>query len=487
MNKLLNAIDKQTINNPNHIALKDQRRHLSYLELEVLTKAWSETLKQRHIKKIAIYNDNSIDWVICQLAAYRADATVIPVPPFFSQEQIQHLLDDVEPDLIFGHHSLTKMFEGAIEAPTPHSIEGVSLQFKNKAAKDNLKGVALVTYTSGSTGKPKGVLISHDLIFQVCESLTSELRDLALNVHATSLPLAVMLENVAGVFLPLIMGKTVHIESSDFWGFKGSSNLNSESFAKALAITQPSSLIATPEILKVLLYLKLQNLVPVSLKFIAVGGGKVPEEDLKLANQRGLPVYEGYGLTECGSVVSLNTRANTKLGSAGKPLKHLKVDISSKGEVLVYGALMDGYLKAPNKENFIHTGDLGRLDEAGFLHITGRIKNVQINSFGRNFSPEWIEEKINGIPGVIRSIIFGDGLSNPIALIQVIDPIPSTKYLEPIEQINRSLPDYAQIIDWHFLTQKMIDEQGLLTGNGRIRRSIANTFIKNTFLKKDSV
>ena len=487
MNRLINAIDEHTIKHPDDIALKDQSRKVTYSELETITKEWGNIFKLHRIKKVGIYADNSIDWVVCQLAAYRAGAAVIPIPPFFSKDQIEHLFSSTAPDFVFCQCELEHLFQDAPELQIPKFIDGKGFKLGISDISEELKDIALITFTSGSTGNPKGVLISHELIYRVCNSLKIEVQSLDLAMHATTLPLSVMLENVAGVFLPLIMGKTVYIESLKLWGFEGSSKFNSEAFANALQLTQPSSVIATPEILKVLLHFKSLNLIPSTIHFIAVGGGKVPESDLVMAERLGLPVYEGYGLTECGSVVSLNSTSNHKLGSAGKPLKHVKVSISEEGEILVSGASMNGYLGAPEIQNVIHTGDLGELDDRGFLNIKGRIKNVQINSFGRNFSPEWIESQINGIPGVIRSIVFGDGLPQVYALIQVVENFPYVKISEAIEQLNQSLPDYAQIYDFRTLTQTIIDDQDLLTGNGRIRRKIANKFIEYVFTRKETI
>ena len=487
MSKLLHAIDEQTNKRPNDIALQDHSRNLSYLELETLSKEWADIFKLHRIKKVGIYAYNSIDWVVCQLAAYRAGAAVIPIPPFFSKDQIEHLFSSTKPDFVFAPRELGHLFQNTPELQIPKFIEGKGFQLGISDISDELKDIALITFTSGSTGNPKGVLISHDLIYRVCNSLKIKVQSLDLAMHATTLPLSVMLENVAGVFLPLVMGKTVYIESLKFWGLEGSSKLNSETFTNALQLTQPSSVIATPEILKMLLHLKSLNLIPSSIQFIAVGGGKVPVSDLVMAERMGLPVFEGYGLTECGSVVSLNSTSDRKLGSAGKPLEHVKVSISEEGEILVSGASMSGYLGAPEIQNVIHTGDLGELDDRGFLHVKGRIKNVQINSFGRNFSPEWIESKINEIPGVIRSIVFGDGLPHVYVLIQVVENFPFEKFSEAIEKLNQSLPDYAQIYDFQPLTQTMIDEQDLLTGNGRIRRTIANKFIEYVFTRKEAI
>ncbi|WP_420919453.1 hypothetical protein [Yersinia ruckeri] len=128
---------------------------------------------------------------------------------------------------------------------------------------------------------------------------------------------------------------------------------------------------------------------------------------------------------------------------------------------------MLGYLGEPAPENAVATGDLGQFDHQGFLHITGRKKNVQITAFGRNFSPEWVEAEAQIFPAISRLVIFGDGLSANVALIQ---PTPGyeNNLSDQIDQLNKRLPDYAQI--HHYLLAQFSVENGLLTNNGRPKR-----------------
>ncbi len=115
----------------------------------------------------------------------------------------------------------------------------------------------------------------------------------------------------------------------------------------------------------------------------------------------------------------------------------------------------------------VATGDLGHLDAEGYLHITGRKKNVQITAFGRNFSPEWVEAEAQLCPAIARIVIFGDGQPANVALIQ---PQPGTDALlaQQIEQLNHRLPDYARIHHW--LPVALDQHPELLTANGRPRR-----------------
>jgi long-chain acyl-CoA synthetase len=214
-----------------------------------------------------------------------------------------------------------------------------------------------------------------------------------------------------------------------------------------------------------------------SLKFIAVGGGKVAPELLGKAIALDLPVYEGYGLTECGSCVALNTPAAARVGSVGKPLRHANVRISNSGEVMVTGAAMSGYLDQQSGTTEIATGDSGFIDDDGYLYITGRIKNTIISSFGRNISPEWVESAFLAHPAVNQLAVFGEGEPSLSAVIVADEGTSDAQLMLIIKSINQSLPDYAQITRWHRSSEPFTSVAGTLTTNGKLRRAeIAKQF-----------
>jgi acyl-CoA synthetase (AMP-forming)/AMP-acid ligase II len=142
---------------------------------------------------------------------------------------------------------------------------------------------------------------------------------------------------------------------------------------------------------------------------------------------------------------------------------------------MVSGSAMLGYLGkgAPQEpaDLQIATGDLGHLDEEGYLHITGRKKNVQITAFGRNFSPEWVEAQAQLCPAIARIVIFGDGQPANVALISRCRAA-SPNCPEQIARLNQQLPDYARIHHW--LPVALDQHPGLLTANGR---PVATRFI----------
>jgi long-subunit acyl-CoA synthetase (AMP-forming) len=193
---------------------------------------------------------------------------------------------------------------------------------------------------------------------------------------------------------------------------------------------------------------------PRSLRFAAVGGAKVSAGLLARARALGLPVYEGYGLSECASVVSLNVPGADRPGSAGRALSHARVRIE-EGEIVV------GELR---------TGDLGRVDAEGYLHIEGRRSNVLITSFGRNVSPEWPEAELVAGGAIAQAAVFGEARPRLCALVVPAPGATSAAIEAQVRAANERLPDYARIGAWISADEPFTPHNGFATANGRARR-----------------
>ena len=212
---------------------------------------------------------------------------------------------------------------------------------------------------------------------------------------------------------------------------------------------------------------------------------------LGAAHAAGIPAYEGYGLSECGSVVSLNRPGADKPGSCGRVLPHCTVTIADDGEVLVSGSAMLGYIgqgesgqgsSSRAAQGNIHSGDLGYLDDEGFLHITGRKKNVLITGYGRNISPEWIESEAQVFAGLQQIVITGDGRQSLVAIIAASAPQQAA---DSVTALNRTLPDYARI-GAVIISPPFSRLPDLLTSNGRPRRERFRDHFRHQLARLDT-
>ena len=308
-------------------------------------------------------------------------------------------------------------------------------------------------------------------MLNVAASIASAVNIDAASQHLCVLPLATLLENVAGVYATLLAGGTVHLLPSETVGFVGS-QFDETLLHAALLNTRTNTAILIPELLNGLLHALESGAAPLlNLQFLAVGGAKVSRHLLSRAQSLALPVYEGYGLSECASVVTLNTPQSTKIGSVGKALPHVQIKLAADNELLVKGQRFLGYTNAAMEFNDVWwpTGDIGEIDEQGFVTISGRKKNMFITSFGRNVSPEWVESVLLNAPCILQACVYGEAKPWNIALI-VAKPSTTDLMIErAITEANQQLPDYARIRAW-LNVAPFTPKNQQLTANGRLKR-----------------
>lgn len=232
-------------------------------------------------------------------------------------------------------------------------------------------------------------------------------------------------------------------------------------------------MIYIPELLKALL-LKLESGAQAlsDLQFVAVGGAHVATHFLNRAKQLGIPVFEGYGLSECASVVALNTSAANKIGSVGKPLKHIELMFSQEQEILVKGANFLAYAQEnlTQSPEWLATGDIGYVDDDGYLFINGRKKHIFITSFGRNVSPEWIERELASQPAIAQACLFGEAKPWNTAVIVAQANANIEQIQQSIAKVNLTLPDYARITQFVLADTPFSVSNQQLTPNSRLKR-----------------
>jgi long-subunit acyl-CoA synthetase (AMP-forming) len=487
MSRIMAALQRHAASNPLKVALQDNNSTLTYGELPVEIERLSKLLREGRAcaaggegapRPIAILADNGNAWALADLAAIATGIPVIPLPPFFSAAQIAHVIATSGIDQVLTDQA-SRLIAASGQADLPaQPFYGELQQVRLPTTPRPLllpAGTDKVTFTSGTSGEPKGVCLGLAAMETVAEALglaSAASRD---DRHLCLLPLATLLENIGGIYVPLLAGATICLPGLANVGLTGSSGLDAGRMIAALGDWQASTAIMVPQMLQAMVAAgRAGASLPRSLRYIAVGGAPVSSSLLEQARELGLAVNEGYGLSECASVVAVNRPGECRVGSVGKPLPHVRIDFADDGEILIYGIQWHGYLGdrvLPKTGDFIATGDLGYLDADGFLFLSGRKKNIFITSFGRNVAPEWVEVNLVSQAGIAQAAIFGEARPFNSAVI-VPQPGASPAAIEAaLDKANRQLPDYAQVRAWIPAMEPFTFGNGMSTANGRLRRT----------------
>jgi long-chain acyl-CoA synthetase len=462
---------------PGAIALVDGRRTISYGTLQSLIEREIEWLRQGGAERHAVLADNGVPWALADLALHVGEMLSVPLPGSFTPAQMIHALDDAGVDAVLtddGARAQALLPGWRREGTSPVSgLHRFRRQLGLVGRPVAPAGTRKITYTSGSTSSPKGVCLAGPALEAIAESVAGATRELSIERHLCILPLATLLENVAGLYAPLLRGATCVVPPGSVTGMSYG-GLDASRLLGTLSREQPDSLILVPELLQVLVLAAERGWqVPASLQFVAVGGAKVARELLARADAVGIPAYEGYGLSECASVVCLNTPASRRAGTVGRPLPHVRVRVDASGHVHVAGNTMLGYLgDAPRASlDEIATGDLGAFDGDGYLQLHGRLGNRFITSFGRNVSPEWVECEISQRLAGRPVLVYGESRPYAVALVGASEQdAPDAAVAAAIVAANAVLPNYAQVRHWARAPGPFTPADGTLTANGRLRR-----------------
>ena len=396
--------------------------------------------------------------------------------------------------------------------------EELALSFFKEKNKDLLRvDPACIIYTSGTQGTPKGVILSHGGILKNCEGAL-EFLDFIKNSRSTFLtwlPLSHSYEHTVQ-FVQLTLGaKIFYSESLDklmnnlkiakptimtavprFYtnlvnkikiNLQNQSNLKKIIFQKTLQLGEKKVLGVQMSffekivnfILDLIVRKKIKNQFGGKIRAFISGGGPLDYNVGLFLNSLGLPTLQGYGLTEASPVVSCNPINKIKIDTVGKIFKDVSVNIASDGEILVKGEnLMLGYWNNKTetekiiKNGWLYTGDIGEIDNEGYLKITDRKKDIIVNAGGDNIAPSKIENLLANYPEIIQSYIYGDKKNYLVALIVVSKELEDrkNKIKVSIDKVNQELSIIEKIKKFIIIDDPFTIENQMLTPTMKIRR-----------------
>ncbi|MCH8289543.1 long-chain fatty acid--CoA ligase [Candidatus Poribacteria bacterium] len=403
---------------------------------------------------------------------------------------------------------------------------------------------ATLIYTSGTTGDPKGVVLTHSNLMSNAQTCTEILGVTHEDVFLSFLPLSHVFERMAGHYLPLACGSTVAYAESPFTVAKNmqevrptvmasvprlyetmherilrsvreGSSLRQKIFHWSIGVgekvsqaiqkkSKPSAILSMKAKLADKLVLnKIKAATGGRLRFFVAGGAALPKSLAEFFHAAGLIILEGYGLTETSPVISVNRPDKWRFGTVGPPIPGVEVKIAEDGEILSRGPhIMKGYFNKPedtaeviDSEGWFHTGDIGLIDEDGFLKITDRKKNIIVLSNGKNVAPQPIESQLVQSPYVSQVMLVGDKRKSIAALIvpnfdalkgyakeqkidaEDISTLVETKEIRQFirQEVNRLLVDFAdfeRVKMFTLLDQEFTQENDEMTPTLKLKRRV---------------
>ncbi len=450
MFEVFDALRARACREPHRLVIRGDEASLDYATLIasiiVLMRRVPESART-----IAIAGKAGPLWIIADLAITLMSRRLVPLPPFFSAVQQANLCADAEVDLVICCGL------SAAELDIKSSFPCIELGAESIVYTPGLDllpnyhgGAERVIYTSGTTGHPKGVLHGDRQLSSAIRNIASAVDARETDVHLSVLPYALLLEQIAGIFVPLLVGAQIQVSAAVV---NAALKSNVQPLLVQLQKARASTTILVPQLLKALVMaLDKNGAKPLeNMRYVAVGGAPVAAELVRSARALGLPVYRGYGLSECCSVVSLERVGSKSREGAGTVLDDVAVSIE-QGEIIVRGGgIMKGYLNAPPlQEPVWRTGDLGHLKDDGTLVVDGRKDLLIVLANGRNLSPEWVETLALVDPRFIAARLNGHGQDRPelvlvaedSARVWVADVLERTLQTH-LRTLFSELPDYA--------------------------------------------
>ena len=471
------------------ITWKDQC--ISYSELQQNIARYMSVLKESDHSRVAILAENAPEWIYALYAAWYCRAQAVPIDHLSSPEEVRFILDDCRPDVVFCSASYRKMLTSMLsELPCKIRLlvfdelaqREMTEEYALKMETDPQQ-TALIIYTSGTTGSPKGVMLSFANVWANIRAVSENIPIYQENERVLiMLPLHHTFPLLGSLVAPLAVGATVSITPS----------LSSEDILATIQNNRISIIIGVPRFYNLIrkgirdkidkntiarllfrlaavlrspglsrkLFAKVHQKFGGQLKYLVCGGAAIDIEVARDYQTLGFEMLEGYGMTEAAPMITFTRPGRRKLGSAGEALPGTQIRIQ-ENEILARGPnIMQGYYNRPQEtrevivDGWLHTGDTGHMDEAGFLFITGRKKEIIVLSNGKNINPVELESALSArCPGIaeiavyakndqLHTLIMPDFARLKALAVHSID----SYFREIIDRFNMTVSSYKRIM-----------------------------------------
>ena len=516
--------------------------------------------------KIALISTtNRSEWNICDLGTLQVGAQDVPIYPTSSKEDYQYILNHSESVICFVSCADVYAKVAQIKDQVPslkyvysfdqlsdcaHWTEVLELgsdqsnqdEVETRKAKVQEDDLATIIYTSGTTGRPKGVMLSHQNISANIRRSAERLPiELGKSKALSFLPVCHIYERML-MYMYQYCGVEIYFAES------------LETISENLQEIHPDVMTAVPRLLekvydkiyakgaalsgikkalffwavnlglvyepygqngwwyefqlkiaRALIFKKWQEALGGNLRAVASGSAALQPRLARVFNAAGIPIMEGYGLTETSPVVTVNDfrEGNFRIGTVGKPIANTEIKIAQDGEILVKGPqIMMGYYKDPDltaeviKNGYFHTGDIGEVDKDGFLRITDRKKEMFKTSGGKYIAPQVLENALKQSRFIEQLMVIGENQKMPAALIQpnwefiaewgknkgldlptdlsALSQHPKVimRIQKEIDEFNKKFGQWEQIKKFELTPETWSIELGLLTPTMKMKRKI---------------
>jgi long-chain acyl-CoA synthetase len=543
----------------------------TYGEFKALVNDCSAALAELGVSRgdrVGVISKNSLEWAVIAYASYARGATLVPMYESQPESDWEYIVRDSAIKVLFASTPsiFTKVAPLETRAPRLERVFCIDTDFDDILARGRGRTVpdaaplggdtAALLYTSGTTGHPKGVVLTHANVL----SNVRAVRDIIASTIANPE------QHLTLSFLPWAhaFGHTVELHALIACGASMAIAESLDTIVDNIREVKPTVLVAVPTVFlrihaglhhqlsqkapwirwlarrglelsrqlsdqcqlstrerlllllaNTLVFARIRARFGGRLRFAICGAAALPREAAELMDALGITIYEGYGLTEASPIVAANAPGARKLGSVGRPLPGVRIEIERRpdaqgesGEIIVYGDnVMQGYhgLDAENQRTLttghgLRTGDLGYLDSEGYLFITGRIKEQYKLTNAKYVAPSPLEDRLKLSPWIENALIYGDNRAYNVALLvpnsEAVrsfagslglegQPLPELlehprvkqRFAEELARFSTEFRNYEKVREFALLSEPFSQEQGTLTPSMKLKRGeIAKRF-----------